>query len=296
ETAVPPTPPSTIKHYPSIGVAALETNEDATLRIWLACRHLDETGRGWLAMDLVREKLTQQESELRLCGWRRLRQILGTGNGRFWTWNKEQLWLHGTARIAGVLGVTKLTGQPIKLPTTALTGGIAAFRAHLYAAWHSGRRSSNPIARKTQHQLVHVSERTQRRYCRLANVKQQRHFRLGQRYQKEKLEEAAWQQGRAAFEFKDYQGHLGLAPGTSYLAWQLPNSYIGPHEPSQKGRQKKLQRQLTDLVNQGARGNGETKAQRRYFPDGKAAMTARSTIVYWPAQGNRNWQFWHGQG
>lgn len=272
----------------------MEGQETAGLRVWLACRHLDGTGRGWLETGWLRQQVTGKDAPLKLCGWRRLRQILGEGNGRFWTWQNDRLWLHGVARVAAALGVTHFAGRPVDLPLTALTDGIGAFRAHLYAAWHSGRRASTPIARATQRHHLHVPERSQRRYCQRLNLKRQRHIAIGKYYNKERVEERLWGQGAATFEFIDSQGALGKKNGR-YVAWQLPNSYGRRHQASRMGRQKKLQRQLTDLVNQGARGNGGQAVQRQYHPNGKAAARAANNIqtAYWPAKQSTDWQLWY---
>ena len=283
---------TTVKHYPSLGVAALGAKEGAALRVWLACRHLDGEGRGWLEIPHLRQQVTGKDASLKLCGWRRLRQILQGGNGRFWSWQDNRLWLHGAARVAAALGVTHFSGRPVDLPLTALTNGIGSFRAHLYAAWHSGRRANTPIARATQQTLLHVPERSQRRYCQRLNLKRQRHLAIGKPYNKERMEERLWGQGTAAFKFVDSKGVLGQKNGR-YVAWQLPNSYGRRHQPSRMGRQKKLQRQLTDLVNQGARGNGEAAVQRQYHSNGKAAARAtHNQTSYWPAQPGTDWQLW----
>ena len=287
---------ATVKHYPSLGIAALEQKEAAALRVWLACRHLDGVGRGWLETVQLRQQVTGKGAPLKLCSWRRLRQILQGGNGRFWDWQGDRLWLHGAARVAAALGVTHFAGRPVDLPLTALTDGIGSFRAHLYAAWHSGRRASTPIARATQKTLLHVPERSQRRYCQRLNLKRQRHFAIGKPYNKERMEEGNWEQGTAAFEFIDSRGVLGRQNGR-YVAWQLPNSYGRRHQPSRMGRQKKLQRQLTDLVNQGARGNGGIALQRQYHPNGKAAArAAHNQTSYWPARQGADWQLWFSLG
>lgn len=80
----------TVKHYPSIGIAALKEEQAAIYRVWLMCRYLDVDGRGWLPVQDVRKQLTGKESKLRLYCWRRLRQILGQGHDRFWQWDKTQ--------------------------------------------------------------------------------------------------------------------------------------------------------------------------------------------------------------
>ena len=110
------------------------------------------------------------------------------------------------------------------------------------------------------------------------------------------MEEQAWQRGQATFEFIDRNGDLGATKGTSFVAWQLPNSYGRCHTLSQMGRQKKLQRQLTDLVNQGARGNDETELWQQYHPNGKVAVQASKFVsekpMYWPARQGQDWQLW----
>jgi hypothetical protein len=98
---------NTVKHYPSIGIAALKAEQVAIYRVWLMCRYLDVQGRGCLPVRDVREHLTRKESKLRLFCWRRLRQILGQGHVHFWKWDKasNQLWLFGAARVAAHLDV-----------------------------------------------------------------------------------------------------------------------------------------------------------------------------------------------
>ena len=90
---------STIKHYPTIGIAALKEEKATIYRVWLVCRYLDRDGRGWLSVQDGRERLTDTDSQLRLFTWRRLRQVLTQGHGRFWIWDKEyeRLWLLGAA-------------------------------------------------------------------------------------------------------------------------------------------------------------------------------------------------------
>ena len=248
-------PPDTVTHYPSLGVAALERRLAPACRVWLVARCLDRDGRGWLDLDEVRERLSGNGSELRLFGWRRLRQVLQLGNGRFWHWDRGngRLWLFGAARLAVKLQVAHLEGQPVSLPLAALTDGMGVFKAHLYAAWHSGRRENKPISRAAQAVMLGVPERTQRHYCRVAEVRRQANLVIGEKYSQEKFEEQLWQRGRAAFVFVDGNGRQGPKNGR-YIARQLPNSYRGPHETAVKGRVRKINQQLKDLVDIRARG------------------------------------------
>lgn len=297
EAAAPPQTPSELRHYPSLGVAALDRRQAPVYRVWLACRGLDGAGCGWLDEGGVRRALSGEGSALRLCGWRRLRQILQQGHGRFWTWDRAQgrLWLHGAARVAAALRVTRLSGRPVALPVAALTQGIGVFKAHLFAAWHSGRRRGNPITRKKQAQLTGVPMRTQRAYCAAAGVRRRSNIAIGPRYGKAVAEQTAWQRGTAVFTFVDGRGRLG-SPGTRYVAWHLPASHAGPHTQLARGRVRKINRKLQDLVHQGSRGNGSEQIERLYYANGAQAGTAvnqqRRSDIYWPTGRQQGCQLW----
>lgn len=269
--------PESVKLYPDIALGMLQDGQAGAGRIWLLLRHLDVEGRGWLAMDVVRQQLTGRDSATRVCGWRQLRNLLRQGEGVYWKreaipahksgptagrgptggWGKSsaagRIWLKSAAKVAVALGVERLSRRPVALPVQVLLGGMGQVRAHFYASFHSGRRSNNPISRATLERITHVPERTQRNYEKAAGVTGQRNIAVGQRYSTKEAQERAWRHGRATFEFIDRNGEQGPA-GQRYVAWRLPNSYLGCHEPSPTGRQKKINQQI-DLVNSGAQGN-----------------------------------------
>ena len=233
----------------------------------------------------MRFHLTNKQSSLRVCGWRRLRQILNQGEDLFWTRDRTgRLWINGPAKVAQAIGCNRLKGKPIALPITALLGGIKQVRAHFYASFHSGRHTNNPISREALRELTGVAERTQQVYGQTAKIDQQRNVAVGEKYKKIFAEERAWQQGRGVFRFIDSNGYQGRK-GQEYLAWHLPNSYHGPHEKCCKGRQKKINRQLRDLVMKGMRGNGPEKVDRVFWSHGAAAGKAynRNPVIdaYW---------------
>ena len=296
-TTAPGCVPKHVRHYPDLGIAALHEQRVPHYQLWLACRLLDVDGRGWLATQEITQRLTKQHAPMRLFGKRRLRQVLQGGNGRFWTWDKQQhrLWLFGVSRIAKQLGVCKLISQPVLLPTKVLTNGVGSFKAHLYAAWHSGRKTPNPISRSTQRQLLHVPERTQRHYEQIADVKVKVNLAVGPHYTPENIEKHTWKRGGAVFQFIDKQGKLGTRNGR-YLAWQLPNQYIGPHQQAAQGNLHRINRQLSGLVHEGAQGNSDMRLNRRYFPHGAAAAKAiqhqQSDEVYWPLRHKHRYQLW----
>ena len=288
----------TIKHYPSLGVGALQQKMVPHYQLWLACRWLDHTGKGWLSLSEIRAAFSGEAAQLPLFGWRRIRQIIQKGNGLFWTKGKssQKLWLFSTGRIARLLKVEKLTGLPVVFPQTILSEGIGHFKAHLYAAWHSGRRDKKPISRQTLRQLTQVPERTQRDYEKETKVSVQPNLAIGEKYTAVSLQNHAWERGGALFKFTDWNGRIGLKK-ESYHAWQMPNSYSGPHQNAPLGRQKRVNIQLTDLVHKGAQGNGEPNIERLYFDMGKDAAEAinkqKSHRAYWPTQKGATHHFWH---
>ncbi len=273
-------PVATLRVYPDIGLAALAAGQAAVYRVWLMCRHLDAAGQGWLEPAHIREQLAGEGSRWRLFSWRRLRQVLAEGNGRFWTRDEEngRLWLHGAAKVAAALDVARLTGRPVALPVVHITAGIGEFKAHLYAAWHSGRKVETPISRACQQRITGIPERTQRHYCQAAGIERVTNIAIGPRHTAEAAQEQAWRHGRAAFTFIDVQGRQGERNGR-YVAWQLPTSHKARHAQAARGRQKKINR---NLVTNGARGNS---VDRLFFAEagraGKAYSRDGGVDRYW---------------
>ena len=105
--------------------------------MYLLLRHLDKSGRGWLQIEDIRERLTRKDSPLKVMGWRRLRMLLHQGFGVFWERDRQgRLWLRSALRIALELGCHRLKGKRVELPVEALLGGIGTVRAHFYASFH----------------------------------------------------------------------------------------------------------------------------------------------------------------
>lgn len=162
-----------VKLYPDIGLGMLREEMTAPGRLWLLLRYLDTAGQGALRIDIIKQTLTPKSSTLRLCGKRQLRNLLKAGDGIFWVWGRQQVWLRSAARVAAALDVARLTGKPVALPLAALLGGIGDFRAHLYAAFHSGRaketpqgRQAMPLARATLTAVSGVGASSQRKQLR----------------------------------------------------------------------------------------------------------------------------------
>ena len=297
-----------VKLYPDLGLGMLRQEKTAPGRLWLLLRYLDRAGSGSLRIDLISDALTTTSQTTYLCGKRQLRNLLRAGDGLFWTREKGRIWLRSVARVAAGLGVKQLTGRPVALPVSALHASIGAFRAHLYAAFHSGRAketscgsSALPLSRQTLARLSGVGASSQRSYEARTGLDVQRNFAVGRTHSTTNVEECAWQQGRALFTLQDHRGQQGR-PGQHYLAWQLPNSFGSIHPRWPKGRQKRINRKLKDLVTQGTPGNGGETSEappvrlpQRYYRLAKGAVQVANRqperLGYWSQQGR-----WGGNG
>ncbi|MBK8900628.1 MAG: hypothetical protein IPM53_05550 [Anaerolineaceae bacterium] len=302
ETAVSDSPalPKSIKLYPDVAIGLLRQEKVAPGRLWLLLQAVDAAGCGWVDEARARQLYTGKRGELRFCGVRQLRNLLAQGEGIFWRRENSRIWLRSVAKVAFALKIPRLKMRPVALPVAVLREGIGTVRAHLYAAFHSSRERaecpSGPIARTTVARLTAVKPRTQRRYEHKARVKRQAQFAIGTAATSENFQARGWEQGQAAFEFKDFNGQQGPR-GKSYVAWQLPNSYVGPHAQQPKGRQKRINQALTDLFMQGMTGNGQrARITRRFFGNGRLAARAYlrnpQQDHYWRGSGNGRYQLW----
>ncbi|MCA9916807.1 MAG: hypothetical protein KC445_02595 [Anaerolineales bacterium] len=302
ETAVShsPTLPKTIKLYPDVAIGLLRQELVAAGRLWLLLQVADVANCGWIEESRARELFTGKRGDLRFCGVRQLRNLLAQGDELFWARQNGRIWLRSTAKVAFALEIPQLKLRPVALPVAVLRQKIGTVRAHLYATFHSSRtqhdQAKKPISRETVKKLTEVNPRTQRRYERKAKVKRQAQFAIGPAATTDNLQARAWEQGQATFQFKDFNGQQG-PQGKSYVAWQLPNSYVGPHAPQPKGRQKRINQTLTDLFMQGMTGNGQRlSVTRRFFDNGRLA--AKSYLRnseqdhYWRGRGNGRYQLW----
>ncbi len=129
---------------------------------------------------------------------------------------------------------------------TIFLAPLGELNAHLYASFHSGRDSQRPISRHTIKSLTGVPWHTQQRYEKLAHVKTTKNYAVGPQFNSRQQEEHLWQHGCATFTYTDYRGLYGRK-GQKYLAWQLPNTYRGPHSRCSQNKKKLLNCKL-DLV------------------------------------------------
>ena len=285
-----------IKLHPDIGLGILRRKAAAAGRIWLLLRWMDGNGRGWSEIAQVRRHLCDEQSAIKVCGWRQLRSLLRQGEGIFWKQHEGRLWLRSVPKVALALGIERLSGRPVSLPVKILLQGIGQVRAHFFASFHSGRKKTNPISRRSLREISQVSPRTQHDYEKRTGVRKQKNYAIGPGLTNGATKERAWQQGSACFNWHDRKGTLGVE-GKAHLAWQLPNSYIGPHKQRARGRQKRFNRELAVLFTKGITGNDQVIVEskpKRYFDGAKNAIRCQTLShagVYWRGSKPGLWYF-----
>jgi len=260
----------TIHIYPTLAQAMLRQGEAAAGRLW------------WLLREQVKDcggHLSQAEAiSLATHHWqlfktpRRVRQLLAAGDGLFWTVNGRGIWLHGVARVAAALGVTRLQGKRVQMPASQLSGSLKQAKAALRATFFAAKPKT--ISRHTESSLTGLCRRTLQNYDALpTGVKQQENIAIGSRCSQEAAQETAWKRGCASFTFVDSQGKLGPA-GASYLAWQMANSYHSAYPTVAKGRQRRINQQLSDLVKHRGQGTAAERFVPLYHQNGVCAVKA----------------------
>lgn len=279
---VEPTIPQTVQEMvalpPSLALGLLRTKNVATGRLWLLLRASDSDGRGWITTADAKALLCAQASSWRLCGWRQLRNLLQTGDTLFWKRHNGRIWLRSLPKVLQALGVRSVQGATIQLPTERLLGSVGSARANVYAAFHSGRQTVRPISRATLTQLTGCSANTLRNYEDAAKVEARACYAVGAPIDHASAEQQSWQQGSAAFTLTDRRGKWGRV-GQRYLAWQLPNLYVGPFTSIATQQRKRIQRRLRDLPTLGTAGN-EQRPRARLYGLSTDRKRAKRTATY----------------
>lgn len=250
-------PAKTLIHG-ELAAAVLREGYVGAARIWWLLRGMDGEGKGFFEKDEVKQQLVGH-----IGGWRRIRQLLCEGDGLFWRWDGERIWLRSVAKIAAKLGIVRFSADPIPFPTKQLFGRISQLKANLYAIFHSSR-DETPIARETLQDVTGISASCQRNYEQRVGICTKAQYAL----LPEDLTEMAWQHGHAIFAFTDHLGKHGK-PGQRWTARQLPNCYSTPfNQRTHKRSRRRLNRKLADLLNQGTTGNDWQTYETVYYAKG----------------------------
>ena len=267
--------PDTVRAYPSLLNAARRGGRVSHMRLYLLCRALDLAGSGVVDLDRVKLYYTLKDSPYYLYTSKRLRQILAAGTGIFWERHTEgRLWLKSPDKIAAALDVDHIAGTPVALPVWPLLDSHKDAAAAFYGAWHAARGDDpNPISRGTIRKVTGACKSSQIVYEELADVQARRNIAIVGDATKEGMQSAAWRFGHV-FKFKDHAGKVDpRRRGWVYVAVCRPNSYRSPYTTLPKGRLRRINTSLHNLVTMG-RGKCEDDILRIYHGDGAAAADA----------------------
>lgn len=264
--------PDTVRAYPSLLAAARQGGRVPQMRLYLLCMALAK-GSGYVKLDQVKRYYTLKDSPYKAFGPRRLRQILAEGTGAFWDRHTDSaLWLKSPDKIAAALDVGHIGGAAVDLPLYPLLDGHREAAAAFYGAWHAARGDDpNPISRATIRKVTGACKSSQIAYEELASVQARRNIAIIGDATKEGMQSAAWRFGHV-FKFRDHAGKLGRRGWVYVAAWR-PNSYQSPYATLPKGRLRKINKSLHNLVTMG-RGKCEDDFLRVYHGDGDAAADA----------------------
>lgn len=264
--------PDYVRAYPSLLAAARRGGRVPHMRLYLLCKALDPNGSGYVDLDRVQLYYTLKDSPYKAFGPRRLRQILAAGAGVFWERHTDNgLWLKSPDKIAAALDVDHIAGTPVALPVWPLLDSHKEAAAAFYAAWHAARGDDpNPVSRGTIRRVTGACKSSQIAYEVLADVQARRNIAIVGDATKEGMQSAAWRFGHV-FKFKDHAGKVDRRRrGWVYAAACMPSSYRSPYATLPKGRLRRINTSLHNLVTMG-RGKCEDDFLRIYHGDGAAA-------------------------
>jgi hypothetical protein len=272
-----PERPKTVRHYPTLGLAAMQAYLTAAFRLWLILQALDDAGRGCHDISDIYRLLTGKRSRWRIYKSKRaIRHIMAQGEGIFWDRHTDgRLWTRSPDRVADALGCGRLAGMPVLLPVYPMLGKIGKVRAHLFAAYESGRRSDAPISRAALAETTGIPERTQRDYSQRLKLKATPNIVItGLEYNQANKQEMAGHLMRPVFSFCDWVGKRGPA-GALYVAYRIADTRQRCHKQAAKGRIRKINRNIDiDLVDKLARGKYGNLVNREYHANAEKAGKA----------------------
>lgn len=280
----------TIKVNRDIPIAAKKAGEAYLCRLWYLIRTLDDAGSGVVPREAVREAFS---NELGIWSWRRLRQMLRDGDGKFWQLGDGGVWYRSASKVAKYLGLPYLTGRAVEVPFDEFVEGVGRYNAAMYAAWHAGRSTNNPISRAKLEELTGACERSQRSYDKQSAMDTRANYTTGPVANPESYQHVAAEHGHGVFMFLDAKGYQGPAGG-KYIAHQLPNSYQCSFVSRRSTRQRHINRYLNLRCN-GARERDDVDSV--FFRNGKQAGRAYDKQggrfdAYWLSRDSQHTAFW----
>lgn len=145
-----------LKTFPDIGAKCIQTKSDLPYRLWLLFRQKHPVG--WLT--------TQDAFTESLWNRRQTKRWLDQGEGTFWTFYENRIYLKGIVKVCKTLNV-RLFNPPVFLPLDKVKN-LCTFRAFSFASWFA--QKPRTISQKKLSEIFGRSVRTLYTWSRLSSL------------------------------------------------------------------------------------------------------------------------------
>lgn len=220
-----------VRTYTDLNMVCTRDGHTHLLRVWYWLRYKDIAGCGWISkVDFI-----AYVNELGL-GKARALQIFNDGLGTWWEISGVGICIVGLDRVANMLETP--AGDTVQIPVSTFDT-LLNFRAHIYASWFtkdswkkvciddSGKMvpaGGKTISRQTLRSLFGISERTQIRYEKIADIQVTPQYGYS-KVTEDNIEKLPHRENKIELEkcgvwCEDIDGD-----GVDELVWQIPNRY-----------------------------------------------------------------------
>ena len=263
------------KINPELANQAKSQNKGGAYRVWMLARWLDPQGSGTVKKILLRSALTDFGVEKRT-GQRWIKAAIETG---FISTRKELDYYRYQSpdKIARILNVRSL-GRPVLLEDPKeifkTDWGILIFDCQI-ASGEKGSTTGFTASRATIKEISGVAERTQRSYIKKGKTRAKRNVSIIKK--------------DASERYHDIGGKIQL--WGSWLVRIDPSTHTSPYSVGARGRIKKQNRILANLVN----SVGQGRIEKRYYHSWKSAIKQGREVLLF-RKNYRDTNYWQVLG
>ena len=257
-----------VKVYPDILLHAARKKNGGAGRLWFLAKYFNAGGCGSIPNKAFRQYVINDLKVKRGTYDVWLARALHIGIIQR---QDKNLKLAGYAAAAVIVGCDHIgRGEYLPLEKFIKKGWLG----YVWTTWiKSHKLEDRPISRRTMRELSGIPERSQRLYDKQAGTKIQANYakdttRPGSQGMIEYINE---------FEQDKIKSKAFLNSGE--ITWRLPNSYKTKHiEEAPKGRLRRINNQLQDLLNNGGRDPKSGNYVRRYCESDKQVKRSQKNI------------------
>jgi len=265
-----------IRVYPDILLRASRNENGGAVRLWILAKNFNEGGCGVIPNKAFRQyvindlKVKRGTYDVWLARAKHIGIFKIEEVGPIED-QKQYYKLAGYARAAVIVGCDRLgRGEYLPLEKFIKKGWLG----YVWATWiKSHRLEDRPISRRTMQELSGISERSQRLYDKQAGIETQANYA--------KDTTRAGSQGMVDYinEFEQDKIKSKAFLNNGEITWRLPNSYKTKDiEEAPKGRLRRINNQLQDLLNNGGRDPKSGNYVRRYCESDKQVKRSQKNI------------------